>query len=288
VSLTRNPFPGPRHCTSGERRFDRQRSPRRELFRGRILEMPEFVSIRSYLIFEDHVKNRSRYVLDTVQQQFLDTVLQTIEPACVLPLQSGRILHRAQRGFLGDSPRVRKLRRVRLFDDEGDDGGTEDIEVLVKLPKAVEKMVPTPEHAADGRVNVRGIPCRFLSTTASAAISEMRRWVGSYVTLAQFKLARDLRLVNCSLDTPASPPWFAQVAVPGLSAKSRLRIRKPDDQFVCIYRRESYARVSRKSKSAANLCVPLPRPPADVSVGHRQNSLPDGPHSPANRQKLLG
>jgi hypothetical protein len=56
----------------------------------------------------------------------------------------------------------------------------------------------------DGRVNTRGIsPCLYLSTTPSAAISEMRPWVGSYITIARFETAGDCRLVDCSDTTPS-------------------------------------------------------------------------------------
>jgi hypothetical protein len=41
----------------------------------------------------------------------------------------------------------------------------------------------------------------YLATKASAAISEMRPWVGSFLTLAQFKTTRILKMVDCSENT---------------------------------------------------------------------------------------
>ena len=48
-------------------------------------------------------------------------------------------------------------------------------------------------------MNPKGIPCLYLSTTANAAMSEVRPWIGSLVTVAQFAVARDLTVVNCAL-----------------------------------------------------------------------------------------
>lgn len=71
------------------------------------------------------------------------------------------------------------------------------------VPLSADRMVPKAEYVGDGRVNPRGIPCLYLVTAASAAISEMRPWVGSFVTLAQFKALRDCRLVDCTHTTPS-------------------------------------------------------------------------------------
>ncbi len=59
-------------------------------------------------------------------------------------------------------------------------------------------MKPLPEKASEGRVNPRGIPCLYLATDEKTAISEVRPWVGSYVTVAEFETRKPLRLVDCS------------------------------------------------------------------------------------------
>jgi hypothetical protein len=80
----------------------------------------------------------------------------------------------------------------------------EDVEVENGDPLSAERMMPKAEFAGDGRVNPRGIPCLYLADTCSAVISEMRPWIGSYVTIAKFETVRDCLLVDCSLNTTQS------------------------------------------------------------------------------------
>ena len=70
-------------------------------------------------------------------------------------------------------------------------------------------MTPKAEYVGDGRVNPRGIACLYLATTPSAAISEMRAWVGSFITMAQFKTVRECLLVDCSRNKTESWAWEA-------------------------------------------------------------------------------
>ena len=63
------------------------------------------------------------------------------------------------------------------------------------------RMKPRAERAPEGRANPKGIPCLYLSTTANAAMSEVRPWVGALVSVAQFKVMRPLTVVNCSVLT---------------------------------------------------------------------------------------
>jgi RES domain len=44
----------------------------------------------------------------------------------------------------------------------------------------------------------RGIPCLYLASTAETAIAEARPWIGSYVSVAQFRIVRPLRIIDCS------------------------------------------------------------------------------------------
>ncbi len=158
--------------------------------------MSEFESITSYRQFEQRVKTKTRFALDEASRNFLDTVIDTIAPdrACQVP--KGRIYFRTQRGYL-ETTEIINPPTLPPHDDD-DAAEEEPFEVLAKAPLAATRMVPTAGHAADGRVNPRGIPCLYLASSASAAISEMRPWVGSYVTLAQFKTTRDCRMVDCS------------------------------------------------------------------------------------------
>ena len=74
--------------------------------------------------------------------------------------------------------------------------GDESFEVPAAYPSA--RMKPIPEKATDGRANPRGIACLYLATQKDTAALEVRPLIGSYISVAQFKVLRDVRLVNCS------------------------------------------------------------------------------------------
>jgi RES domain-containing protein len=150
--------------------------------------MPEFASLRSYQQFEQNVKTKARFVPDDIVRGFLQTVVETVERSRLklLPKDYKR-LFRAQLGC---------TREPSSLDDNQPIDWCE-----VAFP--FDRMVPKAEYVGDGRVNPRGIPCLYLANTASAAISEMRPWIGSYITLALFQTVRDCRLVDCTHTTPS-------------------------------------------------------------------------------------
>ena len=59
-------------------------------------------------------------------------------------------------------------------------------------------MKPIPEKSSDGRVNPKGIVCLYLATQKETAILEVRPLIGSYVSVAQFEVVKDLNIINCS------------------------------------------------------------------------------------------
>ena len=63
-----------------------------------------------------------------------------------------------------------------------------------------ERMKPVQNSASEGRANPRGIPYLYLSTDMNTAMAEVRPWIGSYISLAQFKLLKSVRLMNCTSD----------------------------------------------------------------------------------------
>jgi RES domain-containing protein len=70
-------------------------------------------------------------------------------------------------------------------------------------------MVPLPDRAYEGRVNPKGIACLYLSTDMETAMTETRPWIGSYVSVAQFVMLRNLTVVDCSAESgPAVVVWF--------------------------------------------------------------------------------
>lgn len=143
--------------------------------------MNEFASWRSYHRFVNSVLTKRRYLHTSKVQSFLDTVLTTGEKrADALP--EGTILWRAQLGSVFES---------RLVDEE-------EIEEEVAFPP--ERMRPQRNSAKEGRVNPKGIPCLYLSNDRDTALSEVRPWVGSSISLGRFQTIKALRVVDFSAD----------------------------------------------------------------------------------------
>jgi len=144
--------------------------------------MPDFKSSNSFEIFASSIKRRARYLLEAETKEFLETVLATAGPR-IRTLQRGSIYWRAQDGYeLGHYPPP-----------------NEDLPQLV--PRPVERLIPKPDTLIDGRINPKGIPsCLYLSNDRDTAMSETRPAVGDYVSVAQFELLKDLRIVDCSVE----------------------------------------------------------------------------------------
>lgn len=172
--------------------------------------MSAFASLHSYQQFEQSVKTKARFVYDVVVREFLKTVCETVEQR-KRPLPAGTSLYRCQRGCV-DTTEKFWPNSAGNANDENEKYDVEEIEVAVKVPYPPERMVPKAEYVGDGRVNPKGIPCLYLASGASAAISEMRPWLDSYITIATFKTVRDCLLVDCSLNTQESF-WLELVSV---------------------------------------------------------------------------
>jgi hypothetical protein len=168
--------------------------------------MDEFPFTDSYHRFEQSVKKRNRYVYDSEVRAFLDAVIATSEKRKD-KIDKSSILFRAQRGY-----------GWRL-----ENAGTEE---EFEAPDAFEpdRMVPKAELVGDGRVNPRGIPCLYMATTEDAAVAEVRPWVGSYISLAQFKIMRDVTVVDCSRDKRMFPNWLLHEPQKEIPPKKREQI----------------------------------------------------------------
>jgi hypothetical protein len=144
--------------------------------------MTEFKSWRSYWEFEHVTKQRTRYVHDPEIEAFLQAVRQTGEKRAEI-ITAGRFLWRAQLGhdwepshqneeFIGDVP----------------------------SPYPPERMKPPAGRATEGRANPKGIPYLYLATDRDTALAEVRPWIGSSISIGQFKTLRELRIVYCATE----------------------------------------------------------------------------------------
>lgn len=163
--------------------------------------MPEFESWQSYRSFAWSVKRRTRYVFDDQVTEFLRAVAAT-SGVRKRSVPSGKVLWRAQHG--------NGFEIVRQ----------EEHEFEVPAPFAPERMRPLPHSAREGRVNPKGIPCLYLATDKETAMAEVRPWVGSYISVGQFKTLRDLKLIDCSVEHDSGFSLFFEEPPPDQREKA--------------------------------------------------------------------
>jgi hypothetical protein len=141
--------------------------------------MSEFKSWRSYLDFRTAVTQRTRYLHEPETKDFLKVVAETGRKRIVV-IREGQFLWRAQLGH--------DLRPVY-----------EDNQLIdyVLDPHPPKRMTPLRDSAKEGRANPKGIPYLYAATVRDTALAEVRPWIGSQVSVAQFKTCRELRVLNC-------------------------------------------------------------------------------------------
>lgn len=142
-----------------------------------ILEMTPFNSWRDFAEFESQVRTQRRYIRTEEGERFLDGIRSTL-PARISKFSKGRLFWRAQIGH----------------------DWREIVEINDSIPAAFPpaRMKPLADRAMEGRANPKGIPMLYLCTNKDAAMSEVRPWIGTLVSLGQFEIIRDLRLVDCT------------------------------------------------------------------------------------------
>ena len=142
--------------------------------------MEEFESWDGYHKFAFSVQRTARHIFEGHVYKFLETVIATSEKR-KRNLPVGRFLWRAQQGDHWEEVSV----GGETFPDQ--------------QPLLPERMKPLPHSAREGRVNPKGIPCLYLADDKDTAMAEIRPWVGSYISVGQFKTLRNLNLVDCSV-----------------------------------------------------------------------------------------
>ena len=145
------------------------------------LESNNFASVHSYTEFAEKVREDRRNVRDDDVQRFLDSVLHT-RYSRDTAIRKDLILWRAQLG----------IKYLSSLDEGGNEIG---IQILGHPAK---RMKPLPDGAIQGRVNPPGVPVLYLASSAETAVSEVRPWTGSEVSVAQFRIRRDLKAIDLS------------------------------------------------------------------------------------------
>ncbi len=69
-------------------------------------------------------------------------------------------------------------------------------------------MRPLKDSATEGRANPKGIPCLYVASERETAMSEIRPWIGSTVSVAKFSNKNELRLIDFSKHPNVTLPLF--------------------------------------------------------------------------------
>ena len=120
--------------------------------------------------FASGIRFDNRFSLDDDPKRFIELVLDFAEDHKTKTFSGDRSFYRARINDLNDAEAI-------PIDSMG---------------------APPKEKAGHGRLNPAGIPYLYLSSNQLTAISEVRAWVGSKVTVAEFALNDAVRLINFS------------------------------------------------------------------------------------------
>ena len=133
-----------------------------------------FNSYQDFHDFQREVKFKNRFIHSPVVAEFLANIKRTL-PDRERAIETETILYRGQVGH--------------------EEYGTEDGWVVSGLP--AERMKPIPRKGKEGRANPKGISYLYLSNEENTALAELRPHLGQYISSAQFKVQKNLRVVDC-------------------------------------------------------------------------------------------
>lgn len=90
----------------------------------------------------------------------------------------------------------------------------EDNQYICDLPSPYGplRMKPLTDRAKEGRANPKGIPYLYCTNQLETAIAEVRPWIGSLISVGQFRTMRPLKLISCLAVT--KPRRFFMKGVP--------------------------------------------------------------------------
>lgn len=157
--------------------------------------------------FFETIARQTRYIHDESVSEFLETVAATAHSRCVI-LGPGTEFWRAQKSDVwetiylplaapGDSDE-----HLDVEDrDEPMDHEISGVEYERPCPFTGERMKPRRKLASEGRLNAKGIPFLYVADDQDTAMAETRPWAGARVTIALLRTNRELKIVDCSVDS---------------------------------------------------------------------------------------
>lgn len=142
-----------------------------------------FSSAYSFSSFSFEVETNGRYIHNSSELKFLDALKSTWEKRKTI-LPSGTEVYRAQIDHIENWVK-------------DDDGLIENYEIL---PSEDQRLFPKKEYAIEGRLNPKGILVFYSSMSKETAMSELRPWVNSKITVGKFRIKHDLEVLDLTLD----------------------------------------------------------------------------------------
>ncbi len=140
--------------------------------------------------FSYSVKNKSRYILEEDSQNFLEEIRNTcVSRVKIIPPNT--IMWRAQMGH--DT--------MPFYDHD-----IHIDDMLIPYPE--KRMRPLPDSASEGRANPKGIPCLYVASNKETAMSEIRPWLSSVVSVASFSNLQELRVIDFSKYHNGNLPFY--------------------------------------------------------------------------------
>lgn len=147
-----------------------------------------FKSWRSYWNFSFAVNTKHRFILDDDSKDFLNSIIDT----CLnreMNIKTGTIVWRAQNG-----------NSWRPYYQEDPDTGEEIHVDDMPVPYLNKRMKPLANSASEGRANPKGIPYLYVASDKETAMSEVRPWLDAIISIGQFEIVRDLRILDFSIE----------------------------------------------------------------------------------------
>ncbi len=158
--------------------------------------MEIFKSWWSYWIFARSVRQNNRYIYDESVEEFLRAVVETSK-AHQAEIPDGGRLYRAQ---LGCETRPVMQNDEVVADEE--------------WPYPPKRMIPIKGKSSEGRANPRAITYLYLANNKDIACAEIRPWKGAFISVAVFKVKRELKVVDCTKEIKESKGIYVYLKEP--------------------------------------------------------------------------
>lgn len=144
-----------------------------------------------WFLFKEHVMHKSRYQLTDRLNKFVHNIGQ-LSIGQQRTFKKGRTFFRAR---IGPSRTIRNINpknRKTLMP--------------IEAYKGKDMQAPPPEKNRSGRANARGIRCLYLADSTVSAIAEVRPWKGALVSIVEYELTKDIRIVDLRNSSSPSIP----------------------------------------------------------------------------------